>query len=251
MTFLGEFSLWLAFLVGSWCAVLAFSGRWRDRPALARTVTRATHALFITLAAATLALWVGLATHDFNIEYVASYTSRNLPSYFVVSALWAGQKGSLLFWAVVLSLCHHYGVHSVLGFRCGYEGLGSRGLPPVELTPATVQDIHLQGGTMLGSSRGPEPASAMPYDGGVTVATHGSAPRSSSLSAGTQTSINPTDGARLARPVLTRSSIRRSRMVSGIAPSRRISWNSRRSNFAPSAFCAFCRAWSQAIWPIL
>jgi 6-phosphofructokinase 1 len=63
--------------------------------------------------------------------------------------------------AVVLSLCHHYGVHSVLGFRCGYEGLGSRGLPPVELTPATVQDIHLQGGTVLGSSRGPEPASAM------------------------------------------------------------------------------------------
>jgi cytochrome c-type biogenesis protein CcmF len=104
MTFLGEFSLWLAFLVGSWCAVLAFSGRWRERPALARTVTRATHALFVTLAAAALALWVGLATHDFNIEYVASYTSRNLPSYFVVSALWAGQKGSLLFWAVVLSL---------------------------------------------------------------------------------------------------------------------------------------------------
>jgi cytochrome c-type biogenesis protein CcmF len=104
MTFLGEFSLWLALLVGSWCAALAFSGRWRDRPALARTVTRAAHALFITLAAATLALWVGLATHDFNIEYVASYTSRNLPSYFVISALWAGQKGSLLFWAVVLSL---------------------------------------------------------------------------------------------------------------------------------------------------
>ena len=104
MTFLGEFSLWLAFLVGSWCALLAFSGRWRERPALARTVTRATHALFVTLAAAAVALWVGLATHDFNIEYVASYTSRNLPSYFVVSALWAGQKGSLLFWAVVLSL---------------------------------------------------------------------------------------------------------------------------------------------------
>ncbi len=104
MTLLGEFSLWLALLVGSWCTVIAFSGRWRGRPELARTVTRSTHAVFVALAAATLSLWVGLISHDFNIEYVAAYTSRNLPSYYIVSALWAGQKGSLLFWAVVLAL---------------------------------------------------------------------------------------------------------------------------------------------------
>jgi 6-phosphofructokinase 1 len=63
--------------------------------------------------------------------------------------------------AVVLSLHHHYGVRTVLGFRYGYEGLGSRGLSPAELTPATVDCIHLQGGTVLGSSRGPESASTM------------------------------------------------------------------------------------------
>ncbi len=103
MTLLGEFSLWLALLVGSWCTVIAFSGRWRSRPELARAVTRSAHALFVALAAATLALWVGLISHDFNIEYVAAYTARNLPSYYIVSALWAGQKGSLLFWAVVLA----------------------------------------------------------------------------------------------------------------------------------------------------
>ena len=54
--------------------------------------------------AASLALWVGLISHDFNIEYVAAYTARNLPAYYIVSAFWAGQKGSLLFWAVVLAL---------------------------------------------------------------------------------------------------------------------------------------------------
>ena len=53
---------------------------------------------------AALALWKGLASHDFNIEYVAAYTSRNLPDGYIISAFWAGQKGSLLFWAVVLSL---------------------------------------------------------------------------------------------------------------------------------------------------
>ncbi|MGE5230465.1 MAG: heme lyase CcmF/NrfE family subunit, partial [Deltaproteobacteria bacterium] len=101
MTLLGEFSLWAAVLVGAWCAVISFSGRWRDRPELAATVTRSTHALLVCMLAASLALWQGLISHDFNIEYVAAYTSRNLPPYYIVSAFWAGQKGSLLFWAVV------------------------------------------------------------------------------------------------------------------------------------------------------
>src|SRR6476646_3375723 len=104
MTLLGDFSLWAAALVGLWCTFISFSGRWRDRPELAAVVTRSTHALLVCLLFASLALWRGLISHDFNIEYVAAYTSRNLPPYYIVSAFWAGQKGSLLFWAVVLSL---------------------------------------------------------------------------------------------------------------------------------------------------
>ncbi len=103
MTFLGQFALWTAFLVGLWGAVVSFSGRWRERPELARSVRRSVFMVFAALAVASLCLWKGLLAHDFNIEYVWSYTSRNLPTYFVVSAFWAGQKGSLLFWAVVLS----------------------------------------------------------------------------------------------------------------------------------------------------
>ena len=37
MTLLGQFALWVAFLVGLWCVGIAFSGRWRDRPELAAT----------------------------------------------------------------------------------------------------------------------------------------------------------------------------------------------------------------------
>ena len=104
MTLLGEFCLWAAALIGIWCAGLSFSGRWRGRPELEATVIRSPHAIFACLMAASLALWVGLISHDFNIEYVAAYTARNLPAYYIVSAFWAGQKGSLLFWAVVLAL---------------------------------------------------------------------------------------------------------------------------------------------------
>ena len=63
--------------------------------------------------------------------------------------------------AVVLSLHHHYEVRSVLGFRFGYEGLASNGVAPAELTRESVENLHLQGGTVLGSSRGPQPVPEM------------------------------------------------------------------------------------------
>lgn len=104
MTLLGAFALWAALILGLWCVIIAFAGRWRERPALAQSVVRAVYAVCGCLLVASLSLWKGLISHDFNIEYVAAYTSRNLPSYYLFSAFWAGQKGSLLFWAVVLSL---------------------------------------------------------------------------------------------------------------------------------------------------
>ena len=104
MTLLGQFALWAALVLGCWCFVLSFSGRWQRRPDLSATVIRSIYAITGCLIVASLALWKGLVSHDFNMEYVAAYTSRNLPSAFIFSAFWAGQKGSLLFWAVVLSL---------------------------------------------------------------------------------------------------------------------------------------------------
>src|SRR5918998_3726623 len=104
MTVLGEFALWAALLLGLWCVAIAFAGGWQHRPELSRSVVRSVYAISGCLIVASLALWKGLISHDFNIEYVASYTSRNLPSAYVFSAFWAGQKGSLLFWAVVLSV---------------------------------------------------------------------------------------------------------------------------------------------------
>src|SRR4026209_497932 len=104
MTLLGQFALWAAFVLGIWCVVLSFSGRWQGRPDLSTTVVRSIYAILGCLVVASLSLWKGLISHDFNMEYVAAYTSRNLPSAYIFSAFWAGQQGSLLFWAVVLSI---------------------------------------------------------------------------------------------------------------------------------------------------
>src|SRR5215469_3296070 len=51
---------------------------------------------------------------------------------------------------------HAYGVKEVLGFRWGYQELDpERGAEPFVLTTALVDAIHLRGGTILGTSRGP------------------------------------------------------------------------------------------------
>src|SRR5215467_5604321 len=51
---------------------------------------------------------------------------------------------------------HGYGAKEVLGFRWGYQGLDpERGAEPLVLTPEMVRGIHLQAGTILGTSRGP------------------------------------------------------------------------------------------------
>ena len=58
--------------------------------------------------------------------------------------------------SLFLELHHAYGVKEVLGFRGGYQGLDpARGQEPIVLTPEFVDHIHQQGGTVLGTSRGP------------------------------------------------------------------------------------------------
>ena len=58
--------------------------------------------------------------------------------------------------SLFLQLHHAYGVKEVLGFRGGYQGLDpARGAEPIVLTPECVDGIHQQGGTVLGTSRGP------------------------------------------------------------------------------------------------
>ncbi len=58
--------------------------------------------------------------------------------------------------SVTRQLMRGYGVTSVLGIRGGYRGLDPNvGKPPIDLTDDIVEDIHKEGGTMLGTSRGP------------------------------------------------------------------------------------------------
>lgn len=59
--------------------------------------------------------------------------------------------------ALTMVLWYHYGVRDIVGLRYGYEGVvHAYGHAPMPLEPEMVEDIHNCGGTILGSSRGPQ-----------------------------------------------------------------------------------------------
>ncbi|HME78077.1 MAG TPA: ATP-dependent 6-phosphofructokinase [Mycobacterium sp.] len=64
--------------------------------------------------------------------------------------------------SIVFCLQEKYGVTSICGFRFGYAGLAEPdALKPIELTTRRVGQINEVGGTVLGSSRGPQPVDEM------------------------------------------------------------------------------------------
>jgi 6-phosphofructokinase 1 len=59
--------------------------------------------------------------------------------------------------AIVMESHYHYGIRTVLGIRNGLRGfIPKYGYDLKELTPQNVSSIHQFGGTILGSSRGPQ-----------------------------------------------------------------------------------------------
>ena len=59
-------------------------------------------------------LWYGLLANRFEVAYVWNHSERALPTFYKFAALWGGQAGSLLFWALVLSA---YSVAVALTYR--------------------------------------------------------------------------------------------------------------------------------------
>ena len=104
MILVGELSLWVALLMAAWAATVSFAGGQMRRADLIESGERAIYATLAMVVLASIGLWTALLTHDFSIKYVASFTSANLPKVYTITAFWGGQSGSLLFWALILSI---------------------------------------------------------------------------------------------------------------------------------------------------
>ena len=56
---------------------------------------------FLVVLAASGYLYYLIFTNQFDVAYVASYSSRKLPTIYKISAFWAGQQGSFLLWLLI------------------------------------------------------------------------------------------------------------------------------------------------------
>jgi cytochrome c-type biogenesis protein CcmF len=101
---LGTIALILAAGFALYTIVASVLGATRDKPLLVVSALRGTLVVtgFLLLAAA--ALIVSFLTHDFGVSYVAQHSSSTMPWYFITAAFYGGQEGSLLYWALMLSI---------------------------------------------------------------------------------------------------------------------------------------------------
>ncbi|MDZ7374119.1 MAG: heme lyase CcmF/NrfE family subunit [candidate division KSB1 bacterium] len=101
---IGSSLLWASFLVTGWGAIASVLAAQGQSVRHALSAERAAKATFLFLSLSCAVLVQAFVAHDFSIRYVAEYSSRSMPLFYLVSSLWAGQAGSLLFWAWLLSL---------------------------------------------------------------------------------------------------------------------------------------------------
>jgi cytochrome c-type biogenesis protein CcmF len=102
VTILGEFALWIALPVSVWGMVVGFRGGRMQRGDLVLSAERGIYAVFFLLILASLGVSAAFLGDKFEYWYVYAYANRELELFYKVTGLWAGQRGSLLFWALVL-----------------------------------------------------------------------------------------------------------------------------------------------------
>lgn len=103
MTHLGSLSLYLGLILAAYAVCTSLWGVRQRHEAWIASATQAVYAVWGCVVIASIALIQALLSRDFNVEYVASYSSSTLPTHYTIAAFWGGQKGSLLFWTLVLS----------------------------------------------------------------------------------------------------------------------------------------------------
>ncbi len=113
MATFGIFSLLVALVLAAYnlfvggFALLAIQRKWQlflPAERLADTARRAGIGTFYAVSGAMLAMFWLIFHNDFTILYILQHSNRGLEWYYKLASLWAGQEGSLMFWAWLLAL---------------------------------------------------------------------------------------------------------------------------------------------------
>jgi cytochrome c-type biogenesis protein CcmF len=100
---LGFFTLLIAFLAAVYTAGAAWYGHKSGQRHWVESARNATIMTFPLVLLACALLVASILRGDFSLDYVWRVSSRDMPTYLKVTALWGGQAGSLLFWNLLLA----------------------------------------------------------------------------------------------------------------------------------------------------
>ncbi|BBD08372.1 heme lyase CcmF/NrfE family subunit [Desulfovibrio ferrophilus] len=104
MQLIGFFCLAVALLITVGSGLACAWGLWTRREEPVRIAEYGQSGAMLLFGMACAILLRALVARDFSFQYVASYTDTFLPMFYAVTAFWAGQAGSFLFWAVCVAV---------------------------------------------------------------------------------------------------------------------------------------------------
>lgn len=101
---IGHFSLILALLVAILLGSLPIIGAARGNEVWMGLAKPLARTQFLLIAFAFVCLAYCFASMDYSVAYVAKNSNSKLPIQFRIAAVWGGHEGSLLLWALILSI---------------------------------------------------------------------------------------------------------------------------------------------------
>ncbi len=104
MADIGHLILILALVSSGYSVLISLLGARLQRESYLQSGQHALYATAVLVTLSSLLLWQQILGNDFHNEYVASYSNRAMPAFYVFASFWGGQKGSLLFWGWLLTI---------------------------------------------------------------------------------------------------------------------------------------------------
>ena len=104
MADLGEISLWIGLALSCYALFGSVAGKVRGVPALVDSARRSVYVLALVLLVATLSLVGSFINRDYEVAYVAAHSNNAMADIYTWVAFYAGNEGSLLYIAFVLSV---------------------------------------------------------------------------------------------------------------------------------------------------
>src|SRR5919201_2626377 len=101
---LGQITIVGAFALAAYAALSSLVGARTGVRELVASGQNAAYGVTGLITAASLTLLAALSLHDFSLRYVWDHSSRAMPQDLVLAAFYSGQRGSLLYWSLTLSI---------------------------------------------------------------------------------------------------------------------------------------------------